>query len=68
MGNNIKGFIITLDKDIREDDAAAVRQALEMIRGVIAVDESVVDVSDLMNRRRVTYEIRHKLFKTLEGD
>lgn len=38
MTDRFAGFIVTLHKDIRDDDAEAIIAALRMIKGVASVD------------------------------
>lgn len=35
MTDRLKGFIVTLTTDIREDDAESIVQAIKMIKGVL---------------------------------
>jgi len=37
MTTRLKGFTITLEKDIREDDVEILIQTLKMIKGVVSV-------------------------------
>lgn len=39
------GYIVTLDSDLREDDAEALKLALTSLRGVISVEPVVADAS-----------------------
>ena len=43
MTDRHAGYIVTLDHDIREDDAAAIITALRMVKGVISVEPVVAD-------------------------
>lgn len=43
MTDRHSGYIIALDKDIREDDAEAIINAIRMVKGVIAVEPVVND-------------------------
>jgi hypothetical protein len=63
--DRIKGFIVTLDKDYREDDVQVIRQAIEMIKGVLSVDEVIADSDDHMNRQRIAMEFKKKIFDVL---
>ncbi len=44
MTDRHSGYVVTLAKDIREDDAEAVITALKMIKGVVSVKPVVADV------------------------
>lgn len=61
-----KGVVVTLSRDIREDDAEATIAAIRQIKGVIDVTPSVANVEDHMNRSRVAYEISDKIWALLK--
>lgn len=61
MTDRIKGFVVTLDEDIREDDVERIRQAILSLKHVVAVNSSVVDSNDLINRQRVRMELGKKI-------
>lgn len=63
MTTRLKGFTITLEKDIREDDAEILIQVLKMIKGIVSVKPIESDPSDAMARERVKSEIRDKFWK-----
>jgi hypothetical protein len=68
MTDRIKGFVVTLEHDYRNDDAAVIRAALEMVKGVISVSPVVADISDHMNRMRIRLELREKLLGLLHHE
>lgn len=43
MTDRHAGYIVVLDKDIREDDAEATLTALRRVRGVISIEPIIVD-------------------------
>lgn len=61
MTTRIKGVLVTLEEDIREDDAAATLAAIRQIRGVLSVDPVPADIDDHMARSRVRHELGRKL-------
>jgi hypothetical protein len=61
MTDRIKGFTVVLEKDLRDDDFEAIKNAVLMIRGVASIETSDVDASDWMNRERVRLEYRQKI-------
>lgn len=65
MSDRIKGIIVTLENDIREDDAKEIINAVLMIKGVLNVTTSVRDHNDIMNRERVRSEYRERLWNAL---
>lgn len=62
MGNQIKGAIISFDKDYHEADAENIARAIRMIKGVADVTFSVADTDDWMNRSRIKREIHQDLY------
>lgn len=63
MAERAKGFIVTLEKDIRIDDVEVIMQAIRMIRGIANVEPSIVTGEDYMNRQMVKHELREKFLK-----
>ena len=59
----VKGFTVTLEKDIRIDDVEVIMQAIRMIRGIANVEPSISTSEDHMNRQRIKYELRDKFYK-----
>lgn len=66
MTDRVKGYVVTLEKDLRVDDAELVTQAIMMIRNVVAVEPVLADHNDLINRTRVRHEMRKRLWEALE--
>lgn len=60
MTDRIKGFVVTLDSDIRIDDIDQIVNAIKMIKGVCSVEPSVSNFDDTMNRERIKLEYRNK--------
>ena len=68
MTDRVKGFTVTLEKDIRIDDVEEILSAVRMIRGVAHVEPSITTHNDHMNRQRIKGELLMKLFKVLHED
>jgi len=66
MSESIKGFVVTLDHDMHEEDAEAVANAIRMIKHVISAKPLEVDLVDDMARDRVKREIVAKLWEVLK--
>lgn len=71
MTDRHAGYVVTLDRDIREDDAEATIAALRQIKGVAGVEPVVADLNSAMAHVRVrselkaeAYEMVRKLFDT----
>lgn len=66
MAEKVKGFIVTLQNDIRQSEAEAVGQLLTHIQGVISVDTIEGDVKDIIIKQKITHEVREKLYKIID--
>lgn len=61
MTDRIRHITITLERDVREDDAEVIIGALKMIKGVAIVTPRKVDAGDHLARMAVVSEVRSKL-------
>lgn len=61
MSDRIAAFIVTLEKDIRDDDAEAQLNAIRCIRGVRSVQPVVADTTLHIAEERARYELGQKL-------
>jgi hypothetical protein len=68
MTDRIKGFTVTLEKDMRDDDADSISIALKSIRGVASVTPSIMKAEDIMNRQQVRHEIWEKIIKIFKEE
>lgn len=62
MTTRLKGFVVTLEQDTREDDAESTRLAILALRNVIGADPVPVDISDHLNRVRIKTELQTRLW------
>lgn len=65
MTNRIHSITIVLEKDIREDDAAALLAALGQFRGVLSATPNVTNISQHVAEDRVRRELGDKLWAVL---
>ena len=65
MTDRLAGFIVTLDHDIREDDAQAIVNAIRCLRGVLSVEPIVADVEFHMAQERARRDLGEKLWAVL---
>lgn len=65
MTDRLKGYVVILEENIREDDAERITQALAMVKGVLGVQPLVADTSDMIIRERVRSEIQRRLLDVL---
>ena len=60
MTDRVKGFTVTLEKDIRIDDVEFILNAVKMIKGIAHVEPSISTSDDHFARQRVKMEMREK--------
>lgn len=68
MTDRLKGFVVTLDHDTREDDARAISDSIKMIRGVGGVSPLKLDPGDYVNREMIRAEMTRKLWAALNSE
>ena len=66
MTERLKGVYVAFDKDIREDDAEYIINAIKMIKGVKNVEGILTSPDDWIVRSRVNNEVREKLYKVID--
>ena len=66
MTDRVKGFTVTLSEDIRIDDVQRIKEAIQMIKGVFDVTESIFEADDHMNRMRVKSELQQHFFNFMK--
>lgn len=68
MADRVKGFTVTLEKDIRIDDVEEILNAVRCIKGVLHVEPSLSTHEDFMAQVRIKTELRHKLYEILRNE
>ena len=63
MTDRYKGFLVTLEKDIRDDDSEQIIMALKMVKGVYSVKPYIANAEDSMASMRTKSEMGQKLHK-----
>jgi predicted proteasome-type protease len=66
MTDRYNALTVVLDRDIREDDAELLINAIRMLRGVLAVDPHVSNVQDHVAAARVKRELTEKLYNVMK--
>lgn len=66
MTDRIKGFVVTLESDVRIDDVKAIMTSISMIKGVINVEPSIAGVDDQINQARIKHELSQKILNALK--
>ena len=68
MTERYDGFFVSLDRDMRDDDAEHTINAIRQIKGVIAVQPHLAHTMEgISARNRVVNEVHDKMFAFLEG-
>ena len=68
MTDRLKGVLVTFDRDIREDDAEPLLNAIKMIRGVLEVKPYIAGAEDHMCYHRGIADCRKRIFDQLMKD
>lgn len=58
-------YLVTLDSDMREDDAKLVRDAIAMIKGVRWVESVIADIDHQIAYRAALQETRERVYRAL---
>lgn len=66
MTDRINSFIVTLDSDMRDDDAESILNAIRCIRRVIDVSPVVSEHSDHIAHIRVRRELLDKVWDLIK--
>ncbi len=66
MTDRINSLLVVLDKDIRDDDAEEIINAIQMIRHVLKVTPRVSDFDLHIAETRAKNELREKLWELLK--
>ena len=68
MTDRLAGILVTLEKDIREDDAEPVLDAIRQIRGVAAVDPVLSNIGIHLAETRARTRLRRDLWRVLNPE
>lgn len=66
MTDHVKGFTVTLAKDIRIDDIEYIMNAIKMIKGVQHVEPSIATPFDHTAQIRVKADLKEKFYKFMQ--
>lgn len=65
MTDRFAGFVVTLEQDLREDDAAVTVAAIRQIRGVMNVEPVLIKAEIHIANARAQREIETKILDAL---
>ncbi|WP_104662827.1 hypothetical protein [Ensifer adhaerens] len=61
------GYFVSLEENLREDDAEATLNALRQIKGVLSVEPKIADASDLIATARIRREFERAFITAFQG-
>jgi hypothetical protein len=65
MTDRFNALTVVLDRDIRDDDAQHIIDAIRCLRGVLSVKGEVADVNYCIAHERVAADLRSRLWRAL---
>jgi hypothetical protein len=65
MTDRYNALTVALERDIRDDDAETLIQAIQMLRGVLTVEGNVADPASWLAQHRARTELANKLWAVL---
>lgn len=66
MTDRFHSLVVVLDKDMRDEDAEALINAIMMMKNVISVEGNISDVVSLVAMARARSELSMKIFEALK--
>ena len=68
MGDRIKGFYVSLEEDVKDEDFEYIKNAVLMIKGVLSIKENIRNADDYFNRSKIKNELWEKIYKIFMED
>jgi hypothetical protein len=65
MTNRLNALTVVLERDIREDDAEGILEAISRLRGVLRVSGNVSDLAAHIAQERAIHELSEKIWAVL---
>lgn len=62
MSDKVKGFVVALENDLREDEIEHVINAIKMVKGVVNVEPIKTTSHDQIFQLRIKAEMRNKFY------
>ena len=66
MTTRVKGLVVTLATNVREDDLEPIVTAIRQLRNVAAVEPVPADVGDSIVRERLLASLQTRLFEVID--
>lgn len=68
MSDRICGFVVILEKDLREEGADQLMQSIRLLKGVVDVRPQIADLETNIGYSRGKLAIKEKLMEFLRAD
>jgi len=68
VGDRIKGFYVSLEEDVKDEDFEYIKNAVLMIKGVLSIKENIRNADDYFNRSKIKNELWEKIYKIFMED
>lgn len=65
MSDRIKGFVVTLKDDMKDEDAEHIRCAIALLYNVVDVGPIKAEIGDFVTRNRLRQEIAERVNKAI---
>ena len=65
MTDRYHSLTVVLEKDIRDDDAQSIINAIKMVKGVLSVKPHVSDFTSLMAEDRARRDLEEKILQVI---
>lgn len=66
MTDRYNSLTVVLERDIRDDDAESILQAIRMIKGVLSVTGNVTNLEDHVAKESAKWELKKQIFELLK--
>jgi hypothetical protein len=66
MTDRFNALTVSLDRDIRDDDAEIIINAIKAIRGVVGVTGNIVDADSYVATSRARQKVTEKLYDCIK--
>lgn len=66
MSKHYKGFVVSMDKEIHEDESEGIMSALAMIKGVVGVSPVESDAGDMIVKMKIKAEVNSELYDLID--
>lgn len=65
MSKDVKGILVTFEKDVSEEMAEVLVQSIQMLKGVLDVSPVPTDMEDFIAYERARHDLKMALYEVL---